>query len=284
MSKQIPEFKVQSLQDALNLVPDLVETFSSEGILLIRGHKFSTEEQVEFSKSMGDLLNWSICSDATQHLITSALYTGGHSDQPDLDYDRSTKDQYVLNWHIEQVYYIHPILAGVWNMEVFKADSDAGNTRFVDSIELFSNMDPEDQKFLSKSVVIWDKQIGIGEGPFYTKAVDNHPISGAPTLRVETDVGCSIMPELYEIDGTTPTDEQKEKFTLLIESVREKLYEDTKNRYTQYWQEGDVLIVDLFRMYHALMGGFFYKQRKYTGLGIRPKLHDQSLHTSMEVL
>jgi hypothetical protein len=31
--------------------------------------------------------------------------------------------------------------------------------------------------------------------------------------------------------------------------------------YVQEWEEGDFLIVDLFRMYHAVMGGFNYQER-----------------------
>jgi alpha-ketoglutarate-dependent taurine dioxygenase len=282
MTKTISIVEVSSSLDAYNQVDKIADIYRDKGLLVLRGHSFSLEEHLHLSKLLGDIFNWNVYSDAPQSALDSAVYSGGHSDS-DREYNQGA-EEYVLDWHIEQVYYTDPILAGIWNMTLFTASPEVGNTRFVDSIELLDTYTDSEKDFLSKSVVKWDKPAPLGTGPFYTKVVEPHPINGKPVLRVETDQGCYLMPELILYDGQSPTEEQVAELSKLLATLKTKLNTDESIRYSQQWQEGDLLIVDLFRMYHAVMGGFTYGQRKFTGIGLRPRVYDNALHNSLDLV
>lgn len=279
--KEVHVFKVSSAADALNDVENIAEVFKSKGLLVIRGVKFSVDEQTELTQKLGSIFSWSVYSGMGDAGVTTSTYQGGHSDQENREYIEGP-DDYVLDWHIEQVYYIEPILAGIWNMELFTAPTGSGDTRFVDSIDLYAQYSEEDREFLSKSVVFWDKQTPHGTGPFYTKVVDEHPVTGIPLLRVETDRGCIVMPRLALWDGKEPTEEQIDRLDNLLTFLKYNLYNNLEIRYSQHWEENDILIVDLFRMYHAVMGGFKYGERKFTGIGIRPRVYGIEMHKSIE--
>lgn len=162
----------------------------------------------------------------------------------------------------------------------------AGNTHFVDSNELYESLPDEDKDFLSKSIVIWDKPIGprSGFGPYYTKALDTNKVNGKTVVRLETDSGCTIPVSLYLFDGIEPSKEQKDKFLSILSSIKQKLNTDTSIRYEQEWQQDDVIIVDLFRMYHAVTGGFSYGERKFHGTFTRPAGYTSDLYDSLEKL
>jgi alpha-ketoglutarate-dependent taurine dioxygenase len=277
--KNIKVFHVKHPLDSLSLVESISETFRLEGLAVIRGCSFSTKEQLELVKALGDIFSWNVSSDADQSTIDSSTYFGGHSDQLDKEYSTSP-EEYILDWHIEQVYYKYPILAGIWNMTIFTGPNASGDTRFVDSMELYSLYSEDDRDFLAKSIVVWDKPAPHGKGPFYTKVVDTHPMSGLPLLRVETDRGSYAMPKLHSYDGAPATEEQIARLDQLLAVLKDNLNKNLSIRYSQHWQQGDLLIVDLFRMYHAVMGGFSAGQRKFTGIGIRPKVYDNSMYTN----
>jgi len=273
---------VDSLESAINKLPEISEAFEKNGVVSMRGYRFSDDDHGKIVQLLGDKYGWNVCSDAEYHVLESARYPGGHSDDPNMVV--GTKDNYKLDWHIEQVFYIDPILAGAWNMTKFTADSSTGNTRFADSTKIYKSLTTEEQEFLNKSVVFWDKPLNTGEGPFYTKAVDFHPYDKEPVIRVETDWGCTIMPELYLFDKESPSQEQKDKFLSIMKKVKDTLNNNEDIRLTQHWEEGDLLIVDLFRMYHAVMGGFKYGERVFTGMGIRPKVYNNDLYKDVELL
>lgn len=282
MEKSLKILEISSLEDAKSKTKEALDIFKSDGVFVLRGYNFSLEDQLKFVQLMGDELGWNVHSGAEQTVLDSSVYEGGHSDL-DREYNEKA-DEYLLDWHIEQVYYIYPILAGVWNMTKFTADSSVGNTRFVDASELYERYSEEDREFLSKSVVFWDKPAPGGRGPFYTNVVQPHPISGKPTLRVETDQGCYVMPTLHKYDGKDPTEEQTSRLQDLLSKLKNALNDDEEIRYIQRWQEGDMLIVDLFKMYHAVMGGFKSGERRFTGIGLRPRTYDNSKYDSLDLL
>ena len=279
--KILKTLELTSISDVINSISEIEDIFCEDGLLVIRGLNFSIDNQLLLAKTLGDIFSWNVSSNAPKSTIDTSIYQGGHSDQLDKEYNQ-TSEEYVLDWHIEQVYYINPILAGIWNMTTFTAPTGSGVTRFADSIEIYNLFSEEDRDFLSKSVVKWDKPTPHGTGPFYTKVVDTHPISGKSLLRVETDRGSYLMPELALYNGETPTIEQKDRLKSLLESLKNYLNTNLDIRYSQIWQEGDLLIVDLFRMYHSVMGGFSAGQRKFTGIGIRPEIYDNSMYTNIE--
>lgn len=283
MSLPVKAIEAFSLGDAVATLDEVVAAYKEHGVLVIRGLNPTLDQQVAVAQALGDVFNWNVHSGLDISELSSAIYVGGHSDRDDRDYSQ-TKEDYVLDWHIEQVYYVDPILAGIWNMTNFTASPEAGTTRFVDSIVLYEMLPPEDQDFISKAVVVWEKPMSSGSGPFYTKVVDAHPISGRLQLRVETDHGCYRMPELHSWDGKAPTEEQVERYNEIWSWLKSELVHNEDIRYVQNWQQGDLLIVDLFRMYHAVMGGYKLGERTFTGIGVRPRNFKQDLYISEDLV
>lgn len=281
MEKSIKIVEASTPSEAMSKLRDISEAFVSDGVVVIRGAEFSTEDQIELAKKLGDIFDWNVCSGALPSTIDTSIYPGGHSDNLEKEYNQNS-EEYVLDWHIEQVYYKDPILAGIWNMTTFTAPAGSGNTRFVDSNEIYNLFNEDDQEFLKKAKVVWDKPAPHGTGPFYTKVVDFHPITKLPILRVETDQGCYSMPKLVLLDGENPSPDEVDRLDQLLQVLKNNLNDNRSVRYSQLWQQGDVLVVDLFRMYHAVMGGFIAGQRKFTGIGIRPKVYDNDMYVLLE--
>ena len=287
---EIPTINVSSLEDAVSKKKKIVETFLSEGILKLQGCKFTQSDQLLIAREIGDILDWNVNSESVTNppkepLLDRWAFEAGHSDNPAVE--NSYPDDYLLGWHIEQVFYIDPFLAGFWNMHHIGYDNKmAGRTLFADSIGLYSELSYEDQDFLSHCVVIWDKPIGPdrGFGPFYTKAIDFHPNTGEPVIRLETDTGTLIPLELYKFKNEDPTADETDRFNQIFSWLRDRLDKDTSIRYEQQWEEGDLVIVDLFRMYHALTGGFGEGQRKFYATFTRPREYTHDLWNSMELL
>lgn len=286
---QPPTILVSSLEDCLNQVEDVVQKYKDSGVLRLRGHKFTPLEQVKLVSVLGDYFGWHINSTSvpeniSQELVDTHVFVGGHSDNPDSDGGHA--DAYLLDWHIEQVFYVDPFLAGIWNMfHVGYSDPWAGNTHFVDSNRLYSELNDDIKEFLEKSVLIWDKPIGprTGFGPFYTKAIDESPVDGKKIIRIETDGGCLIRPTLHKLDGKDPSESEIEKFNQILIDLKTKLNTDENIRYTQQWEEDDIIVVDLFRMYHAVTGGFRFGERKFHGTFTRPNNYTNNHYNSLEL-
>lgn len=277
--------EISSFSEALSRVPAAIELFKTDGILVFRGYKFSTVEQLIISSKIGDFFGWNICTEnigitVDENTIENYIFNGGHSDNESRPVGK--EDDYALDWHIEQVFYVEPILAGIWNMFKFTSPKTSGNTCFVDSSTLYSQLPDEEKKFLDHSIVKWDKPIGpkTGFGPFYTKAIDVNTVTGLKTIRLETDGGCIVPPTLYKYKNFTPSKTEKDRFNTIYLKIKDKLFSDESIRFTHMWEEGDMVIVDLFKMYHAVLDGFLPNSRKFTGIFARPKLYTSNLHTA----
>lgn len=261
MPKDIYTLKADSYSHIVESLPKLIEAYKTYGVLVIKNHDFSVEEHKNLVRLLGDSLGWHINSSIEDAVVDMFFIHGGHSDNPNREYNNGTND-YVLDWHIEQVYYKCPPLAGIWCMKEITCSPGDGNTLFADSNEIYESLSDEDKEFLSGAVVSWDKPANDHVGPFYTKAVDMHPLTGLPILRVETDQGCYVMPALHSLHNRPATSDEAERFTEIMSSVKTRLKTDYDLRYVQQWEPGDMIVVDLFRMYHAVLGGFKYNERK----------------------
>lgn len=260
MAKPIPTVEVKSAEEAVKKIENIAELFEKCGVLVIRGHKFSLDEQFKIAKLLGDKYSWNINSNANEKLLKSTFHVGGQSIDLERDYSVE-KDGYMLDWHIEQTYFVYPPLAGLWCMDKLICPPGHGNTKFMDSNEIYNLLSKDEQDFLKDSIFIWDKPANSEVGPFYNKAIELHPVSDIPIIRIESDGGCYILPTLYSLAGKRPTEEQFNKFQEIVSKLKNTLYSNQEIEYVQEWQEGDFLIVDLFRMYHAVMGGFKYQER-----------------------
>jgi alpha-ketoglutarate-dependent taurine dioxygenase len=260
MPKAIHALKVDSYAQIVQSLPELVQAYKEYGVIVVKGHDFSEQEHKNLARLFGDDLGWHINSTVDDSTMERFFIHGGHSDSLDREYNSGPED-YVLDWHIEQVFYKCPPLAGIWCMKDITCSFGSGNTLFVDSNEIYESLSDEDKKFLSEAIVSWDKPANNHVGPFYTKAVDAHPVTSIPVIRVETDQGCYVMPALHSLHNKPATADEVKRFEELMTFIKTRLRADYDLRYVQQWESGDMIIVDLFRMYHAVLGGFKYNER-----------------------
>jgi len=283
MGNPVPVVNLETYENFLSNIENIVDIYNDVGVVVLRGHNFSDEEHKNAARSLGGHLKWNMFHGAEAH-TESAFYDGGHSDLQDEKTYFLKQDEYLLDWHIEQVYYVKPILAGLWNMYHFSAPQGSGNTQFMDSCKLYELLADEDKELLSNSIIYWKKQSHTGSGPYYTRAVAPHPTANKPTIRVETDRGCEVPPLLYLLNNEEPSEAEKTKFNDVVEYIKLQLNSNKELLYVHEWEEGDLLVVDLFRMYHSVKGGFARGERKFKGLAMRPEVYNHDLHESLETL
>jgi alpha-ketoglutarate-dependent taurine dioxygenase len=256
---------IGSLEEAKLELDVICETFVKDGIVVLRGINLNDSDQLKLTRLIGDKLSWvpNNSSSFTQR------YQENHASNEDKT--KISGDEIALLWHMEHVEYDSnfPIIAGIWNMYLFKTDKNNGKTYFFDSAKAYSRMPKEWKNFLETCVSKWSKV--DGSGPYFTKCVQPHWITGEPVLRIDvTDNTNSTAGLLHTVYDRAPTPEEDDLYL----QIRNYFIEDIKNnesdRIVHLWEQGDIVIPDLFKMVHAVTGGFESKDREFIGYWAYP--------------
>lgn len=255
-----------SLEDVKQNIDLIKETFVRDAIVVLRGMDLGEAAQKELTRLLGDAIGWvpNNSSDFSQR------YEENHSHN-----ERKSEvggDEVALMWHMEHVDYDNDssIVAGVWNMRVFNTDPENGKTYFADSAKIYNLMPIEWQDFLSKSVSKWYEN--GREGDYHiTHCLKKHWITGEDVIRIDITDMESIPGLLHEFDGRTPTDEEHAMYAKIRDHFVRESYGNEEVRYVHRWQQGDIVIPDLFKMVHAVTGGFESKDRSFIGYWAYPK-------------
>lgn len=256
---------ISSLDDAISNLDTIGQKYLEDGIVVLRGINLNETQQLELTRVLGDKLSWvpNSSSPFTQR------YQENHSSNQNKT--NLTGDEIALPWHMEHVEYDSnsPIVAGVWNMHLFNTDSNNGKTYFFDSSKSYLRMPKEWKEFLLKCVSVWYKVDGAG--PYYTKCVQKHWSTQEEVLRVDVTKTESSADLLHTVDGREPTYEDQK----LYEKIRNYFIDDIQNnevdRIVHLWEQGDIVIPDLFKMVHAVTGGFESKDRDFIGYWVYPE-------------
>lgn len=255
--------KASSLEEALLLLDDIASLYKTNVVVGVRGPNLSDEEQVIFTKALGDMLGWypNNTSDFKQK------YQENHS--KNLAKDSTTGDEVCLPWHLEWVKYDNPIIGATWNMIHFEIDPENGKTYFVDSSKIYEQM-PEDMKAFALRCVSGWYEVN-GSGPYYTKVVQEHPITKDLVLRIDITKVDSTLDLLHTVDGREPTDEERAKYVELRDHFTDQAYNNEDIRVVHRWEKGDLLIPNMFKAIHAVTGGFDSKDREFIGYWAYPE-------------
>lgn len=284
--KQINIIQSSGIKYMLNNIEEVVDDFlvKSNGVVVYRDANFSQEEQLQILKKLGDFIGWSPNSKNSN----SPAYIENHERKK----QRKTKDTILLNWHMEHTDYKNPIVGATWNMYKMKCDSKLGRTGFVDTTVLYENMPESWKTFLYNCIEIVSKDTQINNEK-YEKVIydipclEDHWYSGKPTIRIDLD-----SPNILNIKFK---DNKKvmEKDLLLFKEIKDYIWQEMKNHEKQIfdnfeydinekkffiheWKQGDFVIVDLFKMAHAVYGGFEAKDREFSGFwAYRDKITDR---------
>lgn len=255
--------QASSLEEALLLVEEIAEKLKTEVVVGVRGPNLSDEEQIAFTKALGDVIGWYPNNTST----FKQKYQENHSNN--VSKSEMTGDEVCLPWHLEWISYNTPIIGATWNMIHFKSDPEVGKTYFVDSSKIYNQMPEEMKDFARRCVSSWSEI--DGSGPYYTQVVQEHPITKDLTLRIDITEVQSTPDLLHSVDGREPSEEERAKYVALRDYFTDQAYNNKDIRVVHRWQQGDVLIPNMFKAIHAVTGGFDSKDREFIGYWAYPE-------------
>lgn len=241
------------------------QIFLDDGIIPFRNAHCDREEQDEIMRFFGDRLGW---------WPNNSNSTGDHTYEETHERHMGVeniedKNALMLAWHLEHVQLKKDIYVGAsWCMNLFKCDPDAGVTYFVNMLKFYRELPEEEKSFLSKIEIELPQDLSQAyEAPNKEertyKLVQNHWLHNEDTIRIFLG---SEDAKLYRFDGHTPTKEQEERLKEFLNKLFVFIYENEESRLVHYWQEGDMLISDMFIMAHAVTGGFKQGERRLDGM------------------
>ena len=256
---KIESIEYPGIEYIKNNMPFFKDKFIKDSLIVFRNANLTFEEHEELQIVMGDGIGWFPNSN------------GGYFSRYIEDHEKNelrtetNKDEVVLSWHVEHPCFDNPIVAGLWNMIVFNIPEGHGNTLFLDTAKVYALLSDEDKKFLDKCVVN-SYSYGYAEQMLQTKAIKPHWLTGEPLIGFSLDRIHEGWHDLYSFDERTPTYEENQKFLKIANWIATQIWDNENFRIVHKWQKGDLIIPDLHKLAHAVMGGFSPKDRKFTGL------------------
>jgi alpha-ketoglutarate-dependent taurine dioxygenase len=234
--------------------------FINDSILVFRNANLSFEEQSDLHNQLGEKFGWFTPKEDNEEL---SKYIEDHATNNRVGI--ANKDEIMLSWHIEHVYYDNKILAGTWNMLVFNIDNENGKTYFVDSEKIYSRMSDDWKDFLNRCTIS-AKDFGLEDIFENFKPIQNHWITNNPLIRVRVAENRDGINNLVLFDGENPTKEQDEKFKDIVWWFSNEVINNEDIRMVHKWQKGDLVIPDMFKLAHAVTGGFNPEDRRFIGI------------------
>ena len=266
--QQIKILESPGFDELIKNIDKCGEEFLENGSVVYRNANFSTDQQLTLLKTLGDYLGWHPNS-LTKN---NPIYKENHERNGLSKEARKTKDQILLSWHMEHTDYKNPIVGATWNMHLFTCDSSLGRTGFVDTTQIYDLMPKDWQIFLSNCVEIIQKDTMVSskDGEFEyalmeheIPCVQEHWKSKKPTVRVDLD-----GPNYYGLrflDNKDVTDKDIELFSQIKVFIFDQIYKNKEIFQFHEWKQGDIVIVDLFKLAHCVFGGFYPHEREFTG-------------------
>lgn len=222
---------------------------------------------------------------------------------------RNDNHSVITAWHLEHPHFKYPQVAGIWHMETKTCKKESGSTGFIDCTTLLAVMPEDYRRFLMKCQVVRMSFFSLEEnkgvdifssirydgdrpylmadvpnkpGPIPTyvrRAIVEHPLTGELLVRISpqghyTDGGFIGHDRLAVFDGREPSKQEDAKFNEIAEWIFDNINNNEEIQYWHYWDQGDLLIVDIFAMAHSVRGGFQEGERVMKGIWAFGQAHD----------
>lgn len=268
--KVIEPVQIESFEYILENIDEYVEQFSTDAVVVFRGVPISREQQLIITQLFGDKVGW--YPNSTSRFNNVWSYEENHSFTMEL-YNKynKTKDEIFLPWHLEHIGHKNPAIGATWNMEKFTCEQGLGNTMFVNVSDVYDQFNTEEQGFLQNCEVaafygFADDELTPQTEPVIYDIVQFYEFSKRYALRLSPifDVQRKMF-RLHRFDGNEPTSIQHKKFLELSARFTECVYDNEDVQQVHLWQQNDLVVVDLFLMAHAVMGGFKSSDRFFHG-------------------
>ena len=276
--EQIKIVEAPSFEVFVNNIEDYAKEFVSNGVIAYRNANFSKEQQYEIMQKIGDTLNW--YPKTGYDYVGRTYYQENHERKYKKNWSRGSGEKILLAFHMEHTDYINPMVGATWNMYLFTGDSKNGRTAFVDTSEIYKKMSKDWQMFLSNCIEIIEKDTKVSDTEYELKkykiqCVENHWFDNKPTIRIDLDCPDNIN-GIEFVDKKEVTKEDLLLFQEIKNFVFDEIIKNESVRLYHEWKQGDLVIVDLFKMAHAVYGGFFPNEREFCGYwAYRSEITDQ---------
>lgn len=251
-----------------NNIDMCAKMFLENAVIAFRNAHCDRNTQEKVMQIFGDRLDWWPNSSVPE-LKSVSNYEETHELHMNLE-NKNNKDALMLGWHLEHVQLKEDIYVGAnWCMNLFRCDPDAGKTYFVDMLALYDSLSNDYKEFLEGVDVLLTSYWGAHQKeknfpPAVYRLVQKHWILDRNVLRVF--LGSINDVKLYKIYGKDPSEDDLKKFNEVMKYIYDEVTKNTDIRFVHYWQEGDMVISDMFRMAHAVTGGFKEGERKLDGI------------------
>jgi alpha-ketoglutarate-dependent taurine dioxygenase len=245
------------------------EIYLRDKIIVFRNANLNKDEQTELMIFFGDLLGWYPNSKNS----SISEYTEDHNRRIK-DVNPASKEELMHEWHTEHVQNEEDSHHGAtWRMEKFECHEDSGHTFFVDMAKMFQDLGKDDQDFISKCVNRLDteefrkteeglQKFKILKDFDFVKA---HPITGEKTIRLQLFAKNGELNSLSKFDGREPTQFEIDRYRKIVSWICDEVWKNKDIRMVLKWKQGDLAVPDLFKLAHAVSGGFLKNQRTLQG-------------------
>jgi alpha-ketoglutarate-dependent taurine dioxygenase len=260
--------KDSSYEDILSNIDSYIPIFHKHKILAFKNLNLSVRKQKNLSIAFNKALGYKPDNHSDFHI----MYKENHRHVTGIK--ENSKDKILIYWHLEHsnLETGSQALMAIWNMKIFKCREGFGSTGFVDSQKIFKELSSDhisfldrisitlcDENYLPVNSFIDEKNILFESHP-YAPCLE-HPLTKEKTIRVDI----SRPHTIFEIDKRKPSIKEIQFFLEIYEIIRRKVVDNIDNQFWWNWSQNDVLIVDLFQLYHAVRGGFLPHERIFTG-------------------
>lgn len=238
------------LKNFIENIEEYKKKFLLNGVIAFRNANLSQQDQGTISLEFADALGlW-----PNKKSGSPLIYIEPHKELSEKDID---SDEIMLPWHTDHPWYINPICLGVWNMHTLETKDDlSGRTYFYDLKKMYSRLDNKTKFYIKDSFLHSQYSNHLYcQSHFYTKE---------PTVR--SVVSHPSTDPLIFLNGKSPSDDDKKYFYECMTEIKNLIENDKDNRIEHRWEKGDLVIVDMFIMAHAVTGGFKNGQRIFTGM------------------
>lgn len=255
-----------SIDNVIENIAYYKDKFIKDSVICFRNANLSKEEQSEFNLRIGNEFGWYQGFYYRGEKVDDYVENHHHNHR----INSAGPDDIMLSWHVEHPYYKNPIIAATWNMYNFKTDPNNGKTYFVDMTLVYDMLTNNEKDILSKAVISYKPEHHelFGKDPNINTSghplIRPHWITGKPTIRFKFSAKDNII--LDSLDGAEPDQKTKDEFNLLLSKIMKMIAFDEDIRIVHRWQQGDLVMPDMFKLAHAVTGGFDPKDREFRGV------------------
>jgi alpha-ketoglutarate-dependent taurine dioxygenase len=264
----------EELKNNFNIYKDI---FINDSIIAFRNANLDFEMQSKIMHLFGDNLGWYPNSSNTN----PSDYIEDHHKHMNI-INIKEKDALMLQWHQEHVAQEDsPYVSGVWNMTLFKCDPKTGKTYFVDMSKVFNMFDETDKEFMINCKIHFNDYRWFNNKDYYYylpeenqagnkdeyvtyNLVSEHWITKEKTIRTYLSIHENTT--LYKFKDQDPSIDEINKYKKISKQINDIVNNNEDIRMQHIWQQGDLLIPDLFKLAHAVSGGFDKNERKLEGM------------------